>query len=520
MSRKSLTSLALIVVLALAGSLFAEDGFKPIFDGRTLDGWKAPNMSYWSVQDGAITGQSTEQNPVRSNQFLVWQLGQIDDFELKLQFKLEGTNAANSGVQIRSQVHPDGSVGGYQPDIDRAGTYVGAIYDERGRGMLAERGQKTLITADGKMNKSSFADSAELFKSIDMSTWNQVHITAQGPHLTVRINGNITSEVIDLDEKNRDLIGCLALQLHAGPPMKVQFKDIQLKRLKMAENKKIVLIAGPQSHGYNGHEHNAGCLLLEKYLNASNTGVVATTYRSGWPKDPTAFDNADAVCVFSDGGGGHPVMRHLDEMDALAAKGVGVAMLHYAVEVPKGGAGDLMVKWTGGYFETFWSVNPHWKAEFKQFPDHPVARGLKPFAIDDEWYYHMRFPDDMKNVTPILTAVPPDSTRERPDDAHGGNPTVRARKGMPEHLAWVIERPDGGRGFGFTGGHWHHNWAEPNFRTVVLNALVWVAGKDVPEGGVPSWTPSIDELKANQDYEQPGNFNWDRIKAQIDEWNS
>jgi len=178
-----------------------------------------------------------------------------------------------------------------------------------------------------------------------------------------------------------------------------------------------------------------------------------------------------------------------------------------------------MVKWTGGYFETFWSVNPHWKAEFRQFPDHPVARGLKPFAIDDEWYYHMRFPDDMKNVTPILTAVPPDSTRERPDDAHGGNPTVRARKGMPEHLAWVIERPDGGRGFGFTGGHWHHNWAEPNFRTVVLNALVWVAGKDVPEGGVPSWTPSIDELKANQDYEQPGNFNWDRIKAQIDQWN-
>ena len=143
---------------------------------------------------------------------------------------------------------------------------------------------------------------------------------------------------------------------------------------------------------------------------------------------------------------------------------------------------------------------------------------MKPFAIDDEWYYHMRFPEDMKGVTPILTAIPPDSTRERPDGAHSNNPTVRARKGMPEHLAWAYERPDGGRGFGFTGGHWQWNWADPSFRTVVLNAIVWIAGLEVPEGGVPTKTPTLEELEVDQDFPQPDNFDRKRIQDMIDSW--
>ncbi len=515
-----LTTLFIAMLLVTVSSLaLADEGFKPIFDGKTLEGWKADDMSRWSVQDGAITGQSTADNPLKGNQFIVWQQGDLDDFELKLKWKIEGTDRANSGIQIRSRVHEDGHVIGYQPDIDRGGTWVGAIYDERGRGMLAARGQKTFIGPDGKMNKTRFADSDELYKVIKKDGWNEHHIIAKGPKITVKVNGVTTAEVIDAETKNRELTGVLALQLHAGPPMKVQFKDIVLKRLDTSPNKKVVLIAGPKSHGYMGHEHNAGCLLLEKMINEANIGVVATTYLSGWPNDPTAFDNADAVAVFCDGGGRHVVMKHLDEMDAMAEKGVGIGMLHYGVEIPKGKPGDLLLKWTGGYFETHWSVNPHWKAEFKEFVEHPVTRGLKPFEIDDEWYYHMRFPEGMKNVTPVLTAIPPDKTRERPDGAHSGNPTVRARKGMPEHLAWVIERPDGGRGFGFTGGHWHYNWAEPNFRTVVLNGLVWIAGGKVPEGGVPSRTPSIEELKENQDYDMPGNYNWDRVEKMIDEWN-
>jgi hypothetical protein len=518
--------LLLVFVVLLSMAAFStsaavaaeEDGFKPIFDGKTLDGWKAPNMSYWSVEDGAITGRSTRQNPVSSNQFIVWQLGDLDDFELKLKYRIMGTPSANSGVQVRSSVHKDGHVAGYQADIDKAGRWAGALFDERGRGMLATRGQKTIIDVEGKRKSTSIGDSAALMANINKDGWNEYHIKALGNTITLSINGKVTAQVIDHDEKNKDRSGVLALQLHAGPPMAVQFRDIQLKRLNMCQCKKVIMVAGPRSHGYGSHEHNAGWLLLAKMLNQNMRGVQAAVYTNGWPKDPTAFDNADAVAIFCDGGGGHVVMRHLEQMDKLAKKGVGVGCYHYGVEIPKGRPGNYLLSWIGGYFETFWSVNPHWKADFKELPKHPITSGVKPFAIDDEWYYHMRFVKDMKNVTPILTAVPPDSTRKRGDGPHSGNPTVRARMGMPEHVAWAYERQDGGRGFGFTGGHWHWAWANNDFRKLVLNSLVWITGARVPSDGVPSKTPTAEELEADQDYEPPGDWNRKKTQQKIDEF--
>jgi type 1 glutamine amidotransferase len=486
----------ILLGLIISATMAQEPDFKPIFDGKTLEGWKSSDMSYWSVQGGTITARSTQQHPVSENQFLVWQLGQLDDFELMLKYRITGAQSANSGIQIRSRVEEDGHAVGYQADIDLAGRYAGALYDELGRGMLAERGQKTVIAPDGKMTHTPLGDADVLMSNIKKNDWNEYHVIARGGHIILKINSKVTAEVIDNDQKNRDLSGVLALQLHSGPPLTVQFKDIYLKRLKLEDRKKIVLVAGGPSHGYGGHEHNAGC-----------------------PKDPTALDNADALAIFCDGGGGHVAMRHLDEVDALAKKGAGIAMLHYAVEVPKGKPGDYMLDWIGGYFETYWSVNPHWKAEFKTLPEHPITRGVKPFAIDDEWYYHMRFVEGMKNVTPILTAIPPDSTRRKGNDAHGANPHVRARMGMPEHVAWAYERPGGGRGFGFTGGHWHYNWANDNFRKVVLNGLVWVAGIEVPPDGVPSKTPTIEELEANQDYPKSNRWNPEKIRKMIEQWN-
>jgi len=126
----------------------------------------------------------------------------------------------------------------------------------------------------------------------------------------------------------------------------------------------------------------------------------------------------------------------------------------------------------------------------------------------------------MKGVTPILTTIPPDKTRQRKDDPHGGNKYVRARMGMPEHVAWAYERPGGGRGFGFTGGHWHWNWGHDDFRKVVLNAIVWVAGLDVPSGGVSSKTPTVEELEANQDYPPDKRFNPDQIRKTLQQWNN
>ena len=275
-------------------------------------------------------------------------------------------------------------------------------------------------------------------------------------------------------------------------------------------------MAGKPSHGYGAHEHNAGCLLLSKLLNENVPGLVTAVYRSGWPADSTALDNADVLVMFADGGNGHPVMPHLDEVDPLVKKGLGVACIHYAVEIPKGTPGDKLLSWIGGYFETFWSVNPHYVADFKSIPEHPIARGVKPFSISDEWYYHMRFPEGMKGVTPILTAIPPDRTHEGADNAHGGNPEVRSRKGLPEHLAWAYERADGGRGFGITGAHFHWNWANDNVGTVVLNAIVWLAKMEVPAGGVPSKAPTLDELMANQDEPLPKKFDRAEMEKQLE----
>ena len=167
--------------------------------------------------------------------------------------------------------------------------------------------------------------------------------------------------------------------------------------------------------------------------------------------------------------------------------------------------GAEFLRWLGGYFETHWSVNPHWEAEFHNLPQHPIVRGVRPFTIYDEWYYHMRFPLGMREVTPILSAIPPASSLSRPDGSHSGNAHVRRAVANREtqHVAWAIERDDGGRGFGFTGGHHHVNWGHDDFRRIVLNAIVWAARGEVPAGGVPDATPSAAELDANQDYPKP-----------------
>jgi putative membrane-bound dehydrogenase-like protein len=216
--------------------------------------------------------------------------------------------------------------------------------------------------------------------------------------------------------------------------------------------------------------------------------------------------------MYCDGGGGHLVMPKLAECDALAKKGIGIVCIHYGVEVPKGEAGVKFMDWIGGYFEPHWSVNPHWEAKFEKLPDHPITRGVEPFTCDDEWYYHMRFRDEMKGVTPILTAIPPAHTLSRPDGPHSGNPEVRKKAGQPQHVAWACERPDGGRGFGFTGGHNHWNWGDPNFRKTVLNAIVWCAKGEVPEKGVSDSPITLEALEANQDFPVPKDFKRDEIK--------
>lgn len=266
-----------------------------------------------------------------------------------------------------------------------------------------------------------------------------------------------------------------------------------------AAEKRIVLLAGSASHGSGEHEFFAGCQLLKTCLD-QQPGVKTEVYPNGWPADEKVLDGAAAVFIYSDGGGGHPFNRpeRRKKIAELMQKGVGLGAAHYAVEVPKGPSGDAFLDWIGGYFETDWSVNPTWTANFKSLPQHEITRGVRPFRIDDEWYYHMRFRES--GVTPLLTDLPPKSTLDRRDGPHEGNPAVReaVAKGEPQHVMWATERPDGGRGFGFTGGHFHRNWANDDFRKIVLNAILWSAHVDVPANGVECKV-SAEDLKRNLD---------------------
>ena len=269
-----------------------------------------------------------------------------------------------------------------------------------------------------------------------------------------------------------------------------------------AAEKKIVFIAGPLSHGPGEHEHRAGCLLLQSCL-GKVPGVTSEVYSNGWPKDAeAAFKDASAIVIYSDGGGNHPFLQgdRLEQLDRLMKKGVGMVAIHYAVEPTKEKGEKEFLDWIGGAFEIHRSVNPHWLAEFKQLPKHPITTGVNPFAIQDEWYFFMRFRDGMKSVTPILSAVAPESTMERPDGTHSGNPEVRAsvKRGDPQHMAWAAERDDGGRGFGFTGAHFHRNWGNNDFRKLVLNAILWTAKAEIPANGAQS-NVTEEDLKKNLD---------------------
>ncbi len=278
------------------------------------------------------------------------------------------------------------------------------------------------------------------------------------------------------------------------------------------ETRKLVLVAGKPSHPPRMHEFNAGVQLLAKCLEQVPQLEVRTV-RNGWPTDESIFQGANAVVFYMDGGGGHEVVkengRRLELVDQWTKQGVGIGCMHYGVEVVPAQAGQQFKRWIGGHYEHMFSCNPIWEPQFNAFPEHPITRGVKPFTIKDEWYFNMRFAGDITGnqateaegikFVPILVAAPSDDVRDGPYVyPKGPYPHIEASKGRAEAMMWGVERADGGRGFGFTGGHFHDNWGEPSFRKVVLNALVWLAKVEVPADGVAS-TVTKEELDLNLD---------------------
>lgn len=210
-------------------------GFRPIFDGKTLAGWDG-DPALWRAEGGVIVGETTAAAPIKQNSFLIWRGGEPADFDLKLEFRI---NATNSGVQYRSvQVPASNDIGrwvlrGYQADIDFDNQYTGMLYEERGRAFLAPRGQlNAAAAAPGPRGQIGGVESGDALKAfIKQNDWNQLLVIARGPVLVHVLNGHVTAMFVDDDVAARSLRGLLGLQIHVGPPMKVEFRDVWLRDL-------------------------------------------------------------------------------------------------------------------------------------------------------------------------------------------------------------------------------------------------------------------------------------------------
>jgi type 1 glutamine amidotransferase len=268
---------------------------------------------------------------------------------------------------------------------------------------------------------------------------------------------------------------------------------------KSKKQRKLVLIAGKKSHGPGEHEYEKGARLLKQCLDTSPNvkGIKTEVVTNGWPDDPKVLEDADTLFLFCDGSDrdekAQPLLQgdRLEQLGKLMSRGCGLVCIHYTVFVPTDRGGKQFQEWIGGYFD-YDSHHPAAGAEAANqknwysrlghattnstflSPDHPISRGCKPFTTKTEYYWKMRFRENDDRLTPILTFDPAKVA-----------PPVRESL-----VAWAVQRNNGGRGFAFTEGHFHSNWQVESFRRMVLNALLWTAGAEVPDGGVESKPPS------------------------------
>ncbi len=270
-----------------------------------------------------------------------------------------------------------------------------------------------------------------------------------------------------------------------------------------ANKRKIILIAGNDSHGNGAHEFLAGCTLLKNKLEeAMAKKVEVIVVKGGWPKNPNIFEGAAATIIYSDGLGSHPLNNHFKELNKWIAKGMGLGIMHFACDVDPGEKGDYFKEWIGGHYETRFSTNPHWICDAHLNKNHKICSGCKGFKLKDEWYYNMRWSETLEH-TDILQGIPDKEARSgKTSSPRGAMKHIVDAAGQKETLLWCVERPDGGRGFGFTGGHYHSNWKNDEFRKLILNSIVWLAKIEVPKGGVITTTPTKEEMHYNTKIER------------------
>lgn len=241
------------------------------------------------------------------------------------------------------------------------------------------------------------------------------------------------------------------------------------------------------SHGIGDHEFRAGSLLLQKCL-SETPGLSVEVHTDGWPTNERVFENVDAIVFYADGESAHPVFKknRSSIFSKLEKQGVGFVWIHYALGALKGVDGHLLQQWAGAFYEHEFTANPMWTPDFLPLPNHPICNGVKPFKLEDEWYFNLRFNDEAM-ITPILQATPSIDVRDGPYVWPAGPfPHIIEAEGKTETIMWLWERANGGKSVGFTGGHRHTNWGNDDFRTLILNSILWASNMEVPEAGVQS----------------------------------
>ncbi len=371
------TILAVIgLAMNISTTAHAETGFESLFDGRSLTGWDG-DPQYWRVADGAIVGRTTADQPLKKNTYLAWQGGEVADFELRVEFQII---SGNSGIIYRGFSVPDSKwdVGGYQADMSADQKWTGAAYGDRHKNLLAARGEKTVIGAEANSRRviASVGDAAEILAQIKADGWNEYRIIANGNQCIQLINGVVTAEFSE-ETEDRLRRGLVAFQLHSGPPMEVRFRNIRLRRLQEDDLKKVLFLAGRKSHGYGAHEHHAGSLLLARCLNESGADVIAqVTPDGGWPDARLGYDQPDTVVMYCDGFRSHLAKNHQDKIQGLVDAGVGVACLHFGVEVEPEELGREFLDWIGGLFRDRLVGQPALDTDVRPVPRSPgLSRG-------------------------------------------------------------------------------------------------------------------------------------------------
>lgn len=280
-------------------------------------------------------------------------------------------------------------------------------------------------------------------------------------------------------------------------------------------DRQILFLAGPDSHGWGQHKHFAGCAVLAQALETASEGFRTEVIRE-WPSDE-ALRKADALVIYADGWEKHPANGKLGVLEEFMDAGKGLVVLHWAtgIGVPDMKATDQSAsperarwrKLVGADFEPFYSVSRVWTSDFANPASHPVTRGVKPFSLHDECYFHLRGVGGDPPPAGLLTDRPPAELIRRDLHRGQGNPQALAAvvdRGEEQHMAWAHERPGGGRAFGWTGGHFHWTWARDEARMVALNAIAWASGAEVPAGGLASPRPSAKRMLANLSGDNPG----------------